>query len=56
MIFMICVAYEAEFFKTNSISEFLSKFHPIKKKNCVNESYGSQYIVDLKSSILGGFS
>jgi hypothetical protein len=55
MIFLIYVAYGDEFFKKNCISEFLSQFHPISKKNRPNRSSGSEDIVDLKSTILGGF-
>jgi hypothetical protein len=56
MIFLIYVAFGDAFFKNKFISEFLSQFNPISKNNRPNQSSGSEDIIDLKSTIVLGFS
>jgi len=54
MIFMIYVAFGAEFSKKKCRFEFLSQFLSISKNNHLNWSSGSEYITDLKSLIFWG--
>jgi hypothetical protein len=56
VIFLIFVAYEAEFFKKIAYLSSSHNFTQFQKKNRPNRSSGSEDIVDLKSTIfLGGF-
>jgi hypothetical protein len=56
MIFLISVAPGAKFSQKITDLSSSHNFTQIKKKNRLNRSSGSEDIVDLKSTILGGFS
>jgi hypothetical protein len=56
MIFLIFVAVEAEFSKKIAYLSSSHNFTQFQKTNHPNRSSGSEDIVDLKSTIFGGFS